>query len=187
MARKNKREDILRAAMNVFCYYGYDGATLDKIAGEAGVSKALVIKYYGTLREMVVICLHRFLDELLEKITRNAAKKGNTYVEHIGYVFELFKLSRPQMRLLLSLFLTPAHEEIAKQLLPTYVQLLQNLVHQFPDTEKLVPYKELNYTMYALLVAYIIGGNEDNYAHAKQQTLGFFLNDIQSSDQADGN
>lgn len=175
MDRKNKREDILRAAMRVFCFYGYDGATLEKIAGEAGVSKALVIKYYGTLKEMLVICVRRFIKETNEKITRHAAKKGGSYAEHINYVFELYKLARPQLRLMMTVFLTPAHEEITRQLLPACLQLTQGTLARFEDTEDLATYRELNYTIYAQLIAYIMGGSEENYRQARDATLKLFL------------
>ena len=172
--RKSKRESILQAAMRVFCYYGFDGSTLDKIAGEAGVSKSLVIKYYGTQKEMVVICLKRFLEDFFDKAQKNAERKGMTYEGHLDYVFELFKMSRPQIRLLLSLTLTPAHEDISREIISEYMDFTQNLLRHFPDACDASQHKELNYTMYALLVAYTIGGNEDNFRRARAEVLAHY-------------
>lgn len=173
--RKNKREEILQAAMRVFCYYGFDGATLDKIAGEAGVSKALVIKYYGTQRDMILLCMHRFIDELMEKIAKNAKRKANAYETHMDYVFGLFRLSRPQIQLLLTIFLTPAHEEITQELLPKFLSLTQDTLRLFEETREIERKKELNHTMYAFLMAYVLVGHEEDFLRMRQQALAHYL------------
>lgn len=169
--RRNKREDILQAAMRVFCYYGFDGSTLEKIAGEAGVSKALVIKYYGTQRNMLVLCLRRFVDELIEKLQKNAKKKENTYLQHMDYAFDLLKLSRPQLRLLVSIFCTPAHEDLLLELIPGVLRSTQGMMDSFTETKDNPAGSELNYAMYSMLAAYIIGGNEQNYLAARNSVL----------------
>lgn len=174
--RENKREAILVAAMEVFCHYGYDGATLDKVARAAGVSKALIIKYYGTLREIVTICLNRVIDGMLKSIQDNAELPGQTFRGHLDFLYALFQENRPQYRMLLTFFLTPAHEEITKSMLPSYLTLLEGLGRKFPETESLPSYKSLNYAMYSFLVAYLIGGNEENYQNARDETLALYLN-----------
>lgn len=169
--RKSKREDILAAALRVFCHYGFDGATLDKIAGEAGVSKSLVVKFFGTQKEILVLCLQKFLDEMLDKMQKNAEKKGNTLDAHLDYVFELFKLSRAQLRLLLTIFLTPAHEEINREILPGHLARLGGMLANFSDAVDPALFQQLIYVVYSLLVAYVVGGNEENYKQAIRVAL----------------
>jgi AcrR family transcriptional regulator len=41
------REDILRAARRLFAESGYEGATMRRIASEAGVDAALVVHFFG--------------------------------------------------------------------------------------------------------------------------------------------
>lgn len=173
--RKSKREDILQAAMRTFCHYGYDGSTLDKIAAEAGVSKALVIKYYRNQREMVVICMRRFLEQIMGNIKINAELPDNTYQKHCDYVFEQFRQCRPQIKLLVTIFLTPAHEDIKQELLPYYHQFTRTLLGNFAEECSPDLHLELNYTAYALLVAYVIGGSEENYLLAREQMFRHYL------------
>lgn len=169
--RKSKREDILAAALRVFCHYGFDGATLDKIAAEAGVSKSLVVKFYGTQKEMLVLCLQNYLDEMLGKMQKNAEKKGNTLEAHLDYVFELYKMSRAQMRLLLTTFLTPAHEEMNREIMPGYIANVHGMLANFSDSVDPALFPQLVYVVYSLLIAYIIGGNEENYKQALREAL----------------
>lgn len=41
------KQDILRAAHDEFCAYGFDGARVDRIATNAGANKRLLYHYYG--------------------------------------------------------------------------------------------------------------------------------------------
>lgn len=175
MSRKNKRQEIMMAAMRVFCFYGYDGTTLDKVAADAGVSKALVVKYYGTLKNLLSLCMMEFVQELLAKIRKNSEKKGNTLEAHMLYVFELFKLSRPQIRLLLTLFLTPAHEGLSGELLPTSLIFLHESLMGFDEIKSLPNSKELTYMFYACLISYILGGNEERYMQVWRNAFGPLL------------
>lgn len=175
MPRKNKREEILQSAMQVFCHYGYDGATLEKIASGAGVSKALVVKYYGTVRDLVVLCLKHFVDDFLQTVEQDAKKEGNTYRQHMNYVFEHFKEVRPQIKFLLTIFMTPSHDDLRDELLPIYLGLTQSFLREFPELSAMPNANALNYTMYALLVAYAIGGNEENYLRARDEALRHYF------------
>lgn len=173
--RENKREAILTAATEVFCHYGYDGATLDKVARAAGVSKALIIKYYGTLREMVTICLSRLIDGMQQRIQENAELPGQTLLGHQDFLFALFQENRAQYRMLLTFFLTPSHEEIMQSLMPAYRKLLEGKMSTFPETESLRARKELNYALYSLLMAYLVDDDEESYRSARSKTMALYL------------
>lgn len=177
MTRKNKREEIMQSAMRVFCHYGYDGATLEKIANGAGVSKALVVKYYGTVRDLVILCLKQFVDTFLQTVEQDAKRADKGYREHLDYVFEQFKTHRAGIKFLLTIFLTPSHDDFRSELLPIYLGLTQSLMIEFPETRGSAASSALNYTMYSLLVAYVIGGNEENYLNARNEALKHYFPD----------
>jgi AcrR family transcriptional regulator len=51
------RAAILQAALNEFSSAGYDGARIDRIAAEAGVSKPLLYDYFGDKEELYAAAL----------------------------------------------------------------------------------------------------------------------------------
>lgn len=169
--RQNKRDEIMQAAMRVFCHYGYDGATLEKVAQEAGVSKALVIKYFGTMHQLITLCLSDFAEAFVGNLEGFASGSENSFFAYSDYVFELFKTSRAEYRLLFSIFLTPAHGDIIAALLPKYLAATERLMELFPETQSVDAQPELNYIFYSLLVSYVMGGNEENYLRARDAVL----------------
>jgi len=51
------REDILAAAREVFAERGYDGATVRRVADEAGVDPALIYHYFGSKQQLFVAAM----------------------------------------------------------------------------------------------------------------------------------
>jgi AcrR family transcriptional regulator len=66
MGRKdltNERQDaILDAAENCIAKYGFLGATLKKIASEAGINRGLIHHYIGNRDEVVQLMVERLLE-----------------------------------------------------------------------------------------------------------------------------
>jgi AcrR family transcriptional regulator len=64
------RDAIVRAARSQFAELGYDRASIRKIAGEAGVDPALVIRFYGSKDELFrqVMALPPAAAEALERL-----------------------------------------------------------------------------------------------------------------------
>ena len=52
------RDEILESARARFAEHGYDGATIRRIAADAGVDPALVHHYYGTKEKLFVAAMH---------------------------------------------------------------------------------------------------------------------------------
>ena len=71
--RRNLKEDIRRAAIinaavKVFSERGYDHATMDDIASEAGFSKSLTYWYWknkaSLFSELIDLCMKPYCDQL---------------------------------------------------------------------------------------------------------------------------
>ncbi len=60
--QREKRENILEAALDIFSSYGFRGATVDQIAVCAQMSKPNLLYYFSSKDDM----LHSLLDRLLE-------------------------------------------------------------------------------------------------------------------------
>ena len=60
---------MLDAALQVYLRTGYDGASMDAIAAEAGVTKPVLYDCYPNKRELFAALLHREAERLLEATT----------------------------------------------------------------------------------------------------------------------
>lgn len=90
--RKN-RETILEAALGVFSEQGFKGATLDEIAGAAGLSKPNVLYYFASKEAIYTELLSTLLDTWLDPL-RAIDPDGDPVDEIIGYVLRKLQMSR---------------------------------------------------------------------------------------------
>lgn len=68
-----RRELILRAAMNRFGAGGYDGTRLEDVAADAGVTKPILYRHFGSKKGLYLAVLERHREELpgfLEELPR---------------------------------------------------------------------------------------------------------------------
>ena len=68
--RPHREQLILDAAAEEFGRYGYAGAALSRVAAGAGVSKPLVLNYFGSKDGLYVACVERAGANLIERIER---------------------------------------------------------------------------------------------------------------------
>jgi AcrR family transcriptional regulator len=80
---------ILRSAEDVFARCGYHRASLDEIAHEAGVSKALIYEHFTSKRELHASLIHAQADEMFAALRRGAAA-GTTGDERLRGGIEAF-------------------------------------------------------------------------------------------------
>jgi TetR/AcrR family transcriptional regulator len=66
--QKEKTEQILNAALNVFSTYGFRGSTIDQIATEAGLSKPNILYYFDGKDAIHNVLLSRLLTTWLEPL-----------------------------------------------------------------------------------------------------------------------
>jgi AcrR family transcriptional regulator len=70
---EERRSAILDAALEVFAQHGYHAASIDDIAGVAGVSKALIYEHFPSKRHLHAALLERHVGELFERLVASAA------------------------------------------------------------------------------------------------------------------
>ncbi len=61
------KERILNVATNLFAQYGVNGTSIRKIAEEAGINHAIIIRYFGSKEELVQEILIREISMLTSK------------------------------------------------------------------------------------------------------------------------
>jgi TetR/AcrR family transcriptional regulator len=86
-------ERILDAAQEVFATYGYQGATIDEVAGRAGISKPNLHYYFKRKRDLYLAVLQRTLEIWLVPL-RELDRTGDPEVEIGNYIAQKVQLSR---------------------------------------------------------------------------------------------
>jgi AcrR family transcriptional regulator len=69
----DRRAAILDAALDVFSGRGYHAASIDEIAGVAGISKALIYEHFPSKKELHASLLERHVQEIFERLAESAA------------------------------------------------------------------------------------------------------------------
>lgn len=95
--QKEKREIILSAALEVFSVHGLRGATLEKIAAEAQMSKPHVVYYFGS-KDAIYTELLESLLEIWVSPLRELSAKGDPLAEILTYVRRKLRMSQDMPR-----------------------------------------------------------------------------------------
>ena len=91
--QKKNRETILEAALEVFSQHGFRGATLDMIAGAAGLSKPNLLYYFPSKEAIHVTLLSQLMDTWLDPL-REMDTAGEPMEELRAYVRRKLQMSR---------------------------------------------------------------------------------------------
>jgi AcrR family transcriptional regulator len=70
-----RREAILAAATAVFAERGYNGASVDDVAGAAGISKALIYEHFPSKKDLHASLVEREVADLFARLQANAASE----------------------------------------------------------------------------------------------------------------
>ena len=68
LTAEERRTEILDAALRTFSRKGYHAASIDDIAGEAGVSKALIYEHFASKQELYADLIARNARELTQRV-----------------------------------------------------------------------------------------------------------------------
>lgn len=95
--QQKNRDSILDAALEVFSLHGFRGATLDKIAEVAGLSKPNLLYYFPSKEAIHTALLTGLLDTWLDPL-RAMDPEGEPVAEILGYVRRKLDLARDYPR-----------------------------------------------------------------------------------------
>lgn len=95
--QREKREVILNAALEVFSVHGLRGATLERIAAEAEMSKPHVVYYFGSKDAIYTELLEALLEDWLSPL-RELSEEGDPLAEILTYVRRKLRMSQDMPR-----------------------------------------------------------------------------------------
>lgn len=91
--QREKTEQILEAALEVFSKYGFRGSTIDQIAGQSGLSKPNILYYFDGKEAIHAVLLGRLLDTWLEPLEHMS--DSDTPIDEIcAYVKRKLEMAR---------------------------------------------------------------------------------------------
>jgi AcrR family transcriptional regulator len=73
LSAPDRRLAILDSALEVFASRGYHAASIDEIAQEAGISKALIYEHFPSKKDLHASLLERHVQEIFESLAQSAA------------------------------------------------------------------------------------------------------------------
>ncbi len=95
--QREKREQILEAALDVFSTHGFRGATIDMIAEAAGMSKPNLLYYFGRKDDVYMALIERQLDTWLDPL-RAMDPDGDPLGEIRAYIRRKLEMARDYPR-----------------------------------------------------------------------------------------
>ena len=141
--QKEKTEQILNAALNVFSTYGYRGSTIDQIATEAGLSKPNILYYFDGKDAIHAVLLSRLLETWLEPL-EHMQDSDDPVSEICAYVTRKLEMARDfprESRLFANEILQGAPHIIADLSGPlrALTQQKADLIQSWVTAEKIAP------------------------------------------------
>ncbi|MCC9178705.1 TetR/AcrR family transcriptional regulator [Arthrobacter sp. zg-Y750] len=87
LSAAERRQETLGAAAEVFAQHGYHGATTDRIAREAGISQAYVVRMFGTKEQLFLAVIGQSLDFILDEFRKALPGDESSRSERLGAAY----------------------------------------------------------------------------------------------------
>ena len=142
-----KKEKILEAAYQRFLHYGYSKTTMNEIAGDLSMSKALLYYYFPDKSQLYISVMSKLATEyinVLEKKVNNYADLKDAFVSQINAqhefivtnynFFDFFRLNEQN--------LPDAIWEIINQVHRSEIEMLSNAIRSEVQNGKISPVDE---------------------------------------------
>lgn len=107
--RENRKQQIMKAALELFASEGYHASSIARIAGYAGISKGLLYNYFSSKEELLDSIMALGIEKF-HHITEEIQHELDTPEELMMYIhggFELIRREPEFYRLLFSVFFQP--------------------------------------------------------------------------------
>lgn len=104
-----RRNKVLQSAAEVFAEKGFEKATLDEIAGRAGVGKGTIYRRIGNKEELITLLLKEAAQSLLGAIKRGVKKNADPifqFKETINALCDFYEENLSLVMLLIPLYET---------------------------------------------------------------------------------
>lgn len=147
-----KRQDIARAAMKVFSEHGFGAASMNLVAGAAGVGKGTLYEYFKSKDEMIAAAILIWIEDIIE-----GARSLSQQIED------------PELRL--RTFVTESMAEFTRSqsAIRTSISVFQIILSNMDNKEWFDPIQSAFSNTWKIIVQIILDGNEKDVFCVKDQ------------------
>ena len=160
--RENKKEDILKAAYELFIENGYDNVSMKRIAQKADVVQSHIYAFFKDKEELFGVVLHMAQSSFLSKMTAVAEEcREATPEEYITRTADAIQANRDEAVFIISSAMTPKLRAKAEPLLKEYSDDMVGLMSLlFPGVQDEFLYNIGNILL-AISDSLLIDGNRE--------------------------
>lgn len=135
-SRQKRVHDIIDAAMEIFLKKGYENATMEAIAKNAGISKGGLYHHFKS-KDMVLVFVNQKISENIEKVVYEAGEKQSVKEGILFYIENYLRywLEHPRETTFLFLSITKLLDN--PELLEYYQQFTGNYMDKFEESFKM--------------------------------------------------
>ncbi len=193
LKEQERRDAIIRSAINVFSTKGFEKTTMDDIALEAGFSKSLIYWYWknkaALFSELIDICLTGYRD-LLQSIIDSQEDFKKKYSRLVSRFIEIFKKNDSLNKLVHfgSLHYSEVREENFKAKVQNYyraiIKQLEELYQQGTDAgyfRKDIDASAIAFTILTTIEGYIYMSMLEKRMSIERSIINVLLKSISSS------
>ncbi len=120
---EERREEILEAAVAEFAAGGLRGASVEDIAGAAGVSQPYVYRLFGTKKDLFLAAMRRVRGRVREAFRRAAEADPENALQAMGRSYDRSLLGRKERLMLLQGFAASDDPEVREAVGEGYAEL----------------------------------------------------------------
>lgn len=134
LSAEERRKQILKSAITVFAEATYHGATTKRIAEEAGITEALIYRYFGSKRALFIDAIVHTSDRLVEGLEAVLQHHRDNPLVALAKCFEYYTtvLERnPQMAKMIFLVMSELDQEDVRE---TYLPYQERVLKLISDT-----------------------------------------------------
>ena len=91
MAKSSKREQLLQAALELFCKKGYHGVGVDSISAKAGITKKTLYHHFKSKDEMILAALRHYEERSRNDFMRAVEAKTESPADRLLAVFDVLE------------------------------------------------------------------------------------------------
>ena len=108
--RMERKKAIMDTALEVFAEYGYESASISKIAKKAGVSKGLMYNYFESKEDLLISIMMDGMDEMFQMFDpdKDGILTREEFTYFIEEMFSLMRNKRNFYKLYFALMMQPA-------------------------------------------------------------------------------
>jgi len=95
--KERRRQEIIEAAVTLYAQHGWDHVTMDQVARQSRLSRALVYVYFKDKDELLYAIAEQAMDEMVRRFRAAAERhvKGLDQVEGMGHAYIDFAREMP--------------------------------------------------------------------------------------------